>query len=161
MSFVLSKPRSKTQLVVSEEGESVVSTDDSLNKCSGPPSSITEPSVKRLKIVKDEDDSVPLPDPFPLPKHYPHDIQCALNVKKMSIKDKQRFVSEIASAMLRFKRYPTRDDYLCVAKTVLDKYPFLKTSDKKPYVSACTCMCMCIYVSVCVYTSCCLTPHRP
>ena len=130
MSFVISKPRSKSQLFVNEE-ESVVSTDGSLNKSSGSSSSTTEPSVKRPKIVKNEDDSIPLPDPFPLPKHYPHDIQCALNMKKMSIKDKQSFVSEIASSMLRFKRYPTCDDYLCVAKTVLDKYPFLKTSDKK------------------------------
>lgn len=79
MSFVISKPRSKSQLFVNEEEESVVSTDGSLNKSSEPSSSTTEPSVKRPKIVKNEDDSIPLPNPFPLPKHYPHDIQCALN----------------------------------------------------------------------------------
>ena len=100
---------------------------------------------------------MPLPAPFPLPKHYPHDIQSALQTKKMSVKDKQRFVSEIASAMLRFTNYPTRDDYFCVARTVLNKYPFLKTSDKKPYVSdngfrcyTCTCTCtMYIIVAKC------------
>ena len=104
---------------------------------SSPPSSaaLEAPESKRPKVVKTEDDSVPLPDPFPLPKHYPHDIQSALQTKKMSVKDKQRFISEIASAMLRYKKYPTRDDYFCVAKIVLNKYPFLKTSDRKPYVS--------------------------
>ena len=77
---------------------------------------------------------IPLPDPFILPKHFPHDIEVALRRKALSTKEKQRFISEIASAILRFKRYPSREDYLCVARAVTEKYPFLKSSDGKPYV---------------------------
>ena len=126
----LSGPRSKRRFVSDEEAEV------SLGK-SSPPSSVAleVPESKRLKVVKTEDDSVPPPDSFPLPKHYPHDIQSALQTKKMSVTDKQRFISKITSAMLRYKKYPTHDNYFCVAKTVLNKYPFLKTSDRKPYVS--------------------------
>ena len=53
----------------------------------------------------------------------------------MSTKEKQRFISYVASAMLRFKRYPTHDDYLCVARSVVLKYPLIEISDAKPYVS--------------------------
>lgn len=93
------------------------------------------PTIKKCKAIKTEDDSVPLPDPFPLPKYYPQDIEVALRRKIMSTKEKSRVISEVASAMLRFKRYPVHDDYLCVARSIVDKYPFFKSSDSKPYVS--------------------------
>lgn len=91
--------------------------------------------AKRPRLVKSEDDSTPLPDPFPLPKHYHHNVDSALRSKKMSTKDKQQFISEVASAMLQYKKYPSRDDYVCVARSIVAKYPFLKSSDAKPYVS--------------------------
>lgn len=59
--------------------------------------------AKRPRLVKSEDDSTPLPDPFPLPKHYHHNVDSALRSKKMSTKDKQQFISEVASAMLQYK----------------------------------------------------------
>ena len=89
----------------------------------------------KAKAVKSEDDSIPLPDPFPLPKHYPHQLESALATGKLSSKQKQAFVSEVASCMLRFKRYPSRDDYICVARSVISKYPFFKTNGGNPYVS--------------------------
>lgn len=86
-------------------------------------------------MVKCEDDCVPLPDPSPLPKHYPHQLDESLAKKKLSSKQKQNFVSEVASCMYRFKRYPDRSDYLCVARSIISQYPFFKPATGDPYVS--------------------------
>ena len=94
-----------------------------------------EPARKMRKIVKTEDDCTPLPDPFPLPKHFPQDVEVALKRRKLSSSEKRRFISEVASAMLRFKRYPSREDYLCVSRAIVEKFPFFKSTDAKPYVS--------------------------
>ena len=127
------KPRQKQKRIASSESEDDCGTIHS----SDVSSEIVCVDVlgKKRKMVKTEDDSMPLPHPFPLPKHYTQDIESALRRKNMSTKEKQRFISDVASAMLRFKRYPTHDDYLCVARSVVLKYPFIKTSDAKPYVS--------------------------
>ena len=85
--------------------------------------------------MKSEDHSIPPPDPFPLPKNYPHQLESVLATGKLSSKQKQAFVSEVASSMLRYKRYPSRDDYICVARSVINKYPFFKTKGGNPYVS--------------------------
>ena len=53
----------------------------------------------------------------------------------LSLKEKRSFVSEVASCMLRFKRYPDSDDYLCVARSIVTKYPFFKPATGNPYVS--------------------------
>ena len=45
------------------------------------------------------------------------------------------FLSDIASSMLRFKRYPSRDDYVLVSCAVIQAYPFLKATSGRPYVS--------------------------
>lgn len=69
--------------------------------------------AKRPRLFKSEDDSTLLPDPFPLPKPYHHNVDSELRSKKMSTKDKQQFISEVASAMLQYKKisFPWR---LCV-----------------------------------------------
>lgn len=125
---------------MSSEDEPEVGSIQSLDSTDAPVKIEGVPVKKR--IVKTEDDSVPLPDPFPLPKHYGQDIEVALERKTMSSKEKRRFISEVASAMLRFKRYPTHDDYLCVARSVVKKYPFLKSSDAKPCVSCMESTCL-------------------
>ncbi len=89
----------------------------------------------QAKVCKSDADKLPLPDPFPLPQHFPHRLEVALESGKLSMKEKQAFISEVASSMLRFKRYPDRDDYLCVARAVISKYPFLKPNNGNPYVS--------------------------
>lgn len=33
----------------------------------------------KLKVCKDSDDVVPLPNPFPLRKHYPYNVEYALH----------------------------------------------------------------------------------
>ena len=88
--------------------------------------SIEVPTKKR-KISKSDEDYIPLPDPFPLPKHYPYNVEIALKRGKMTVKEKRRFISEVASAMLCYKHYPTAEDNYCVARSIVGKYPFLKS----------------------------------
>ena len=90
--------------------------------------------IKKQKF-KSEDDAISLPDPIPLPNHYPATIETALKRGDMAYNEKRGFYSEVASAMLRFKRYPSYDDYMCVARSITSKYPFLKSKCEKPYVT--------------------------
>ena len=53
------------------------------------------------------------------------------------------FLSDVASAMLRYKRYPTRDDYVSVVSAVIQAYPFLMSTSGRPYVSYCNCRLQC------------------
>ena len=90
---------------------------------------------KKLKVRKTSDDAVPLPDPFPLPKHYRIDVETALARGKMTKETMSAFLSAVAGAMLVYKHYPTRDDYVCVARTVVQKYSFMSSPVGTPYVS--------------------------
>ena len=83
-------------------------------------------SIVKKKITKTDDDMIPLPDPFPLPKRYKPEVEKALKAKQMSNKARSDFLSSIASAILSFKMYPTREDYNCVARSIVREYPFLK-----------------------------------
>ena len=67
---------------------------------------------RKRGIVKTEDDSIPLLDPFPLPKYFPSDVKVALQNGQLPTKERRRVT--IASSMLRFKRYPTRDEHNCL-----------------------------------------------
>ena len=91
--------------------------------------------VKRPKFVKTEDDAIPLPNPFPLPKHYRADVEVALANGKMTKTTTCSFLSSVASAMLVYKRYPTHDDYVGVARTILEIYGFMASPIGTPYVS--------------------------
>jgi len=84
---------------------------------------------------KTEEDRIPLPDPFPLPEHYPYNIEVALKNKQMTKTTKGKFLTEVASAMFRYKYFPTHDDYVNVARCIVTKYPFMKPTDLEPYVS--------------------------
>ena len=70
-------------------------------------------------MIKDADDTVSLPLPFPLPKHYSADVEVALRTKKMSTETTRRFVSSIAGTMLTYKRYPSQEDYRNVTESVI------------------------------------------
>ncbi len=84
--------------------------------------------------MKTEDDHTPLPDPYPLPKYYRADIEKALATGKMTKETRSSFLSAVASSMLVFKRFPTRDDCVCVARTIINKYLFLSSPAGTPYV---------------------------
>ena len=84
---------------------------------------------------KTEKDRIPLPDPFPLPEHYPYNVEVALKKKKMTMTMKGKFLTEVASAMFRYKYYPSHDDYVNVARCIVAKYPFMKPTEFEPHVS--------------------------
>ena len=80
--------------------------------------------IKAVKKIKEE---VILPDPFPLPANYRADVEVALKTGQITRVTRASFVSSVADAMFAFKRHPSRDDYVIVAKQMISKYPFLGT----------------------------------
>ncbi len=92
------------------------------------------------KIVKTEDDALPLPDPFPLPKHYRSDVEVSLAKGKMTKETTSAFLSAVGAAMLVHKRYPTREDYISVSRTVVQKYGFMSSPVGTPYASVSVCV---------------------
>ena len=121
----------------SDENEQGGEMEESLDKRTPSGSSdVPIPKLnKRTKVLKMKDDATPLPDPFPLPKHYRTDVEVALASGKMTKETMSAFLSAVAGAMLVFKRYPTRDDYVCVARTVVLKYGFMASPVGTPHVS--------------------------
>ena len=67
-------------------------------------------SVKKSK----EDSGQPLPDPFRLPVRFRPDVEAYLKQGRMT--------------MFQFKRFPSRDEKVSVAKQIVSKYPFLGTT---------------------------------
>ena len=94
---------------------------------------------RRKRSLKTEDDDIPLPDPFPIPKNFRMDVDVSLKSGKMNRQTKSAFFSSIASAILHHKKYPTKEDYICVARSIIAKYPFLKSPAGSPYVSVYVC----------------------
>ena len=122
------------------------------------PELLTPVTKQVKKIQKTEDDAIPLPDPFPLSKHYRSDVEVALKSKKMTTETRSCFILAVASAMLRYKRYPSRDDYVCVARAVLSQYPFLKSPTGTPHVRELRTMVLCGPLCMCVL-GCCPPPQ--
>ena len=82
-------------------------------------------SSKKFKAVKEEDDAIPLPNPFPLPNHYSSEVETALKLGRLCNVTRQDFIARIASLMLNYKRYPSSEDYANVGQAIIMKYPFL------------------------------------
>ncbi len=78
-------------------------------------------AIKKSK----EDSSKPLPDPFPLPLHYRPDVEACLKQGRMTATAKTAYFSEVAGAMFQFKRFPSRDEKVSVAKQLWLNIPFL------------------------------------
>ena len=93
------------------------------------------PKKKRKATVKSKEDSIPLPDPFPLPQHYSAEVEAGLKAKKLRNTARIAFNSKVASTMLYYKCYPTKDDYDNVTCTIVQKYPFMKAPVGSPTVS--------------------------
>lgn len=95
-----------------------------------------KPSVnKRRRLIKTEEDKIPLPTPFPLPKFYRPDVDQALEKKSMTIETTKAFYHSVASSMFVYKKYPTQDDYVTVGRAIIEKYPFFTQPIGTPYVS--------------------------
>lgn len=74
---------------------------------------------------KKEDSTRLLPNPFPLPLNYRPDVEECLKQKHMTKSAKASFFYSIASAMYRYKCWPSHDEKVQVAKQIELKYPFL------------------------------------
>ena len=84
--------------------EPEITVGDSLSVSS---SSVSACSSKK-KVVKTEDDSIPLPDPFPLPKRYRAEVENALKEGCINKKIRSYFLSSVAASMLTYKKYPQK-----------------------------------------------------
>ena len=101
------------------------------------PELVSDTTTKKKRVQKTDDDNIPLTDPFPLPKRYRPEVEKALKDGKMSMSTRSHFLSAVASAIFAFKMYPTREDYNCVGRTIVNKYPFLRAPSGagSPHVS--------------------------
>ena len=88
-------------------------------------------------ISRSNDRDVSLPSPFPLPQNYRADVAAALEAGQMTTDTEKAFFSSIASAIFKYKKMPTTEDYVDVATVITQKYPFFKatSSSGKSYVS--------------------------
>ena len=116
-----------------EEETGDLATPVLVNKKTNPVSMDNQDTIVS-KIIKTEDDSIPLL------KHYRSEVE--LNLKsgksgKMTKNSMSSFLSAVASAMQVYKRYPSKDDYISVARSVIDKYSFMSSPVGTPYVSLC------------------------
>lgn len=76
-------------------------------------------------VKRSEDSTRSLPDPFPPPVNYRPDAEECLRQKRMTKSAKSSFFSSIAAAMFQYKRWPSRDEKVQVARQIESKYPFL------------------------------------
>ncbi len=111
-----------TQLEISEESNRDSSFDSQPDAQDEQELNLDEPPKKKRKILKCADDKIPLPEPFPLPKHYRSDVEHALQVGQMTRETTSSFITAITGAILVYKKYPTGKDLEMVARTIVRKY---------------------------------------
>lgn len=58
-----------------------------------------------------------MPNPYPLPQHFPLVVEAGIAAENLWIIPK--FISCVASSMLCYKQYPTRDEYVQVAHVIV------------------------------------------
>ena len=78
-----------------------------------------------VAVKKAKEETSELPDPFSLPSNFRPDVKICLSQGKITKTCRTAFFSAVASAMYRYKRYPTRDDYVSVARQNVEIYPLL------------------------------------
>ena len=83
---------------------------------------------------KNKDQESSLPNQFELPKNFRLDVAAALETGQMTRETTTAFTYTVASCIFRFKKYPTKEELIDVARCIVEKYPFMKEK-KKPYVS--------------------------
>ena len=62
-------------------------------------------------------------------------MAAALEAGQMTADTEKAFFSSIASAIFKYKKTPTTEDYIDVATVITQKYPFFKATSGKSYVS--------------------------
>ena len=73
------------QVLESDSDETVLGDDrDTAPKEQTTSKVVGDPSKRRKSVEKSEEDAVPLPEPFPLPKHYSVEVENGLKYKTLS-----------------------------------------------------------------------------
>ena len=75
----------------------------------------------------------PLPNLFPLPHHFPSTVEAGLITQNPVVIPK--YLSCVASSMLCYKLYSTREEYIQVAGEILKKQGWMKSKLGPPTVS--------------------------
>ena len=105
--------------------DSNVDNDDGSSTCS-----FLSKGRSRAAVKKIEEDRIPLP------KNYKADVEIALKTTRMTAETRSSFLSAVASSMYSIKKYPTKTDYVMVARTIVQNYSFMKAlPPDPPYVS--------------------------
>ena len=53
----------------------------------------------------------------------------------MNNETESAFISAVGASIFKYKNFPTKEDYIEMATSIIEKYPFIKASRGKPYVS--------------------------
>lgn len=91
-------------------------------------------SLGQLQIITKQPPEPKLPMPFELPRNYPAVVMADLAKGMLTGKGKTKFVSSIAAAIFRFKRFPTREEYDHVGEVIVSTYPFLRSKSGTGWV---------------------------
>ena len=86
---------------------------------------IPDTSKKKKKTMKPIEP--PLPDPFPLPQNFRPDVELALKSGNMTTNTRKAYLSQVASAIFGYKKYPIREEFMRVADQIIRRYPFLQS----------------------------------
>ena len=70
-----------------------------------------------------------------MPVHFSQDVTECLSARKMTKETLNSFLSGMASHVFQIKRKPSREDLINVSRSVIVKYPFLRSPTGSPYVS--------------------------
>ena len=77
----------------------------------------------------------PLPFPFELPRNFPAIVMNDLKRNMLTVTAKPKFISCVAASIFRFKSYPSDEEYGHVAQSIIEKFPFLRSSNGSGCVS--------------------------
>lgn len=83
---------------------------------------------KEFSFASKRKQEKPLPFPFDLPQNYPPIVMRDLAKNMLSGKARTKLIATVASAIFRYKNYPTPEERKSVATQIVQKYPFLKSS---------------------------------
>ena len=73
-------------------------------------------------VIIDAADDDEIPDPFLFPKHFNPQLELGI---QLNSHQQTKFVTAIASIMYTYKRKPSKDDFYCVSRQCVEKYPFI------------------------------------
>ena len=82
-------------------------------------------SKKKKKTMKPIEP--PLPDPFLLPQNFRPDVELALKSENMTTNTRKAYLSQVASAIFGYKKYPIREEFMLLADQIIRRYPFLQS----------------------------------